>query len=103
MELWTECLKGNKKAWVAMREYNIFDVLATEELYKKLIPFGSPVNFSVYYEGDQAVCSCGNTKFINNGHYYTAAGKFQRRQCTACRSSIRAKTNLFKGIIRKVS
>src|ERR1700722_931483 len=39
MDLWTECLKGNKKAWAAMKEYNIFDVLATEELYKKLIPY----------------------------------------------------------------
>ncbi len=36
LSLWVECLKGNKKAWDAMKEYNIHDVLATEELYKKL-------------------------------------------------------------------
>jgi hypothetical protein len=36
MNLWTECLKGNKQAWAEMKKYNIHDVLSTEELYLKL-------------------------------------------------------------------
>lgn len=36
MELWKECLKGNKSAWAEMKKYNIHDVLSTEELYTKL-------------------------------------------------------------------
>lgn len=34
-ELWTECRKGNMDAWKEMKEYNIHDVLATEELYNR--------------------------------------------------------------------
>lgn len=102
MELWTECLKGNKKAWKAMKEYNIFDVLATEELYKKLIPFGSPVNMGVYYDSTDAVCSCGSKDFMENGHFYGAAGKFKRYRCKKCWAPMKHKTNLFKGKFRKV-
>jgi uncharacterized protein YprB with RNaseH-like and TPR domain len=36
LSLWVECLKGNICAWDAMKEYNIHDVLSTEELYKKI-------------------------------------------------------------------
>jgi uncharacterized protein YprB with RNaseH-like and TPR domain len=36
LSLWVECLKGNGKAWDEMKLYNIHDVLATEELYKKM-------------------------------------------------------------------
>lgn len=34
-ELWRECKRKNKDAWVEMRKYNIHDVLATEELYNR--------------------------------------------------------------------
>ncbi len=102
MELWLECLKGNKKAWAAMREYNIFDVLATEELYKKLIPFGSPINLSVYYDSENGICACGSTDFSKNGYFYSAAGKFQRYYCKKCGSELKNKTNSFKGKMRKI-
>jgi uncharacterized protein YprB with RNaseH-like and TPR domain len=36
LSLWVECLKGNKKAWAEMKTYNVHDVLATEELYRKI-------------------------------------------------------------------
>ncbi len=102
MELWLECLKGNKKAWAAMCEYNIFDVLATEELYKKLIPFGNPINFNVYNGSDGSVCACGSTDFRNNGFNYSPAGKYQRFECKKCGSELKSKTNMFKGRMRKV-
>jgi len=37
MELWTECMKGNKAAWREMQKYNTYDVLALEELYNKIV------------------------------------------------------------------
>jgi len=84
-ELWTECLKNNKKAWEAMREYNIFDVLATEELYKRLMPYDTaPINFTVYYDMKDAVCSCGNSKFIRDGFRFTNSGKYQQYECIEC-------------------
>lgn len=87
MELWTECLKGNKKAWKCMAEYNIHDVLATEELYKKLIPWDNSVNFNAYSE--EAVCSCGSTRFSRNGYAYMSTGRYQRFICKKCGSEFR--------------
>lgn len=34
-DLWRECRKGNKEAWEVMKDYNVHDVLATEELYNR--------------------------------------------------------------------
>lgn len=96
MELWTECLKGNNKAWKAMAQYNIFDVLATEELYKKLAPWGVGINFNVYYGDKDATCTCGSTKFGKNGYAYTATGKFQRFYCKKCGAELRSRQNLNK-------
>lgn len=96
MELWTECLKGNQKAWKAMAEYNIFDVLATEELYKKLAPWGTGINFNVYYGDEDARCTCGSTEFHKNGYAYSSTGKFQRFYCKKCGSELRSRQNLNK-------
>ncbi len=97
MELWTECLKGNQKAWEAMREYNIFDVLATEELYKKLRPWDNSINFNVYYGDKDAQCTCGSKDFRKNGYTYSSTGKFQRYVCRLCGAELRTRQNLLKG------
>lgn len=96
MELWTECLKGNKQAWKAMAEYNIFDVLATEELYKKLAPWGVGINFNVYYGDEDARCTCGSRDFRKNGYTYTSVGKYQRFYCKKCGAELKARQNLNK-------
>lgn len=82
-EMWTECLKGNRAAWREMERYNKYDVLALEELYKKLIPWDTAVNFSVY-TGEDMVCSCGSREFKRNGFFYSSVGKYQRFKCTKC-------------------
>jgi hypothetical protein len=91
-ELWKECLAGNKSAWSEMEKYNKYDVLSLEELYKKLIPWGSPVNFSAY--SGESICSCGSKEFKRNGHSYTSTGKYQRFACTKCGSEVRSGQNL---------
>lgn len=93
MELWTECLKGNKKAWTAMAEYNIFDVLATEELYKKLQPWDNSINFNVFYGDEGAYCPCGSTDFYKNGYTYSSRGKFQRYSCKKCLRELKTRQN----------
>lgn len=87
MELWIECLKGNKSAWEEMAKYNIHDVLALEELYKKLIPWDNSVNFNVYR--DNIVCTCGSTNFKRNGFFYASTGRYQRYSCKKCGSELR--------------
>lgn len=100
-EMWVECMKGNKLAWREMEKYNKHDVLALEELYTKLIPWDSSINFSLYHEGHEHVCSCGSTNHHKYGVAYTSSGKYQRYKCNDCGSETRGKINLFSKEKRK--
>jgi hypothetical protein len=84
LSLWTECLKNNKAAWNEMKKYNIIDVLSTEELYYKLIPWDSTIDFSIYNPNKKMVCTCGSTEFVQNGHAYYASGVYKRYKCRKC-------------------
>lgn len=88
-ELWKECLAGNIEAWKEMEKYNRYDVLSLEEVYKKLIPWGSPVNFNVYHDTENSVCSCGGADFRKNGFCYSKSGKYQRYECKQCGSELK--------------
>ncbi len=93
-EMWTECLKGNLQAWREMQKYNKHDVLALEELYMKLIPWDSSINFNLYHNDENHVCKCGSTELQKYGYAYTASGKYQRYQCKSCGSESRGRQNL---------
>ena len=59
--LWTECLKGNIKAWDAMKRYNIRDTLSTEELALKLKEWAP----KAFPDWDVPKCDgCGKAKKI---------------------------------------
>ncbi len=86
-ELWLACLKGDDEAWAEMREYNIDDVLALEEVYIKLRPWTTNhPNLSVYAEAQEEVtCPKCNSKHIQwRGYSYTSTGKYHRFQCNDC-------------------
>jgi hypothetical protein len=100
-DLWRECLKGNREAWNKMKEYNIHDVLALEELYHKLQAWDTTINFSVYSDSEDIVCNCGHTEFKKNGFKYLTAGKYQRYTCKKCGSETRDNINLLSKDKRK--
>lgn len=87
MELWTECLKGNPKAWKVMKHYNCVDVPATEELYLKLRPYmvGHP-NLAAYYDDDKMRCPrCASTSLTAlSKPALTQTGEYTRYQCGDC-------------------
>lgn len=87
MELWTECLKGNRKAWKEMKKYNCIDVPATEELYLKLRPYmiGHP-NVAAYYDDDKMRCPrCASTSLTKmEKPALTQSGEYTRYQCNVC-------------------
>lgn len=87
MELWTECLKGNKRAWAVMKKYNCIDVPATEEVYLRLRPFmvGHP-NVAAYYDDDKPRCPrCACTELIRvDKPALTQSGKYTRYKCVGC-------------------
>lgn len=92
-ELWKACMIGDKDAWKEMEHYNKMDVLSTEEVYKKLIPWDNTININVYHDLEDTICSCGSTNFAKNGYAYTSSGKFQRHKCRDCGAEIRNRNN----------
>lgn len=87
MELWNECLKGNKAAWREMKKYNCIDVPATEELYLKLRPYMLiHPNLAVYYDDDKVRCpKCVSTRMnILEQKAFTQTGEYTRYQCQDC-------------------
>lgn len=95
-ELWTECLKGNIKAWNEMRRYNIADVVATEELYLKLRPWiDRHPNVSAYAAKPSESCpKCGSDDLQHRGKTHTNTGVYRRIRCNGCFGWSRARQNL---------
>lgn len=94
LELWKECLKGNKEAWKEMELYNKHDVLTLEELYTTIIPWDNSINFNLYDDALVNTCKCGSNKWSKYGYKYTSMGKFQRYVCVKCGSEVRDRKNL---------
>lgn len=92
-ELWKECLAGNQAAWKEMERYNKADVLALEEVYTRLIPWDSTINFNLYSDEVENVCKCGSKDFKRHGFFYTSVGKYQRFKCLKCGSESKDRTN----------
>ena len=93
-ELWKECLAGNMDAWDEMEKYNKIDVLALEELYLKMQPWGNTYNPDLYTSGTVSSCTCGCKIFTKKGFRYTAVGKYQAYKCTRCGAKRASRTNL---------
>jgi len=99
MELWVETMKGNIKAFQAMEKYNKTDVIVTEKVFEKLLPWEPNIKFqSNYWE---AVCTCGNKEFVKNGLKYTRSGAFQIYRCNQCCKCFVDKSNLIDKDTRK--
>jgi DNA polymerase elongation subunit (family B) len=78
MSLWTQCEAGNLKAWKEMKDYNIHDVLSTEELYLNLRAW-APDNAPKPFEGCECKI-CGNNTLVK----YGIRSGYQRFNCTVC-------------------
>ena len=99
-ELWSECLKNNPKAWLELKKYNKKDILALEDLYKKLYPWDARINFNLYHKGLLNICQCGSTDFQKYGFALTEKGKYQRYKCVKCGAETRDGINLLSHIKR---
>lgn len=100
-ELWKACLAGNLAAWREMEKYNKHDVLSLEELYHKLSPWDTSVNFNVYHDREDHVCQCGHPALKRRGFKYTGTGKFQQFRCKSCGAWTASRTNLLTPEKRK--
>lgn len=94
MQLWIECLKGNKDAWGEMKEYNIHDVLALEELYvNSLSKWDNTINLGVY-TGESCCPACGSTDLKDMETYsYTKSAAYRNYQCQKCQAYCQGRDN----------
>lgn len=95
-ELWLGCLAGDYRSWETMRDYNVQDVVTTEELYYEVLPFiKDHPSFTLYYDKntalDEGVCpKCLTGDAVQKrGFAYTKRRKYQRYQCQDCGSWFR--------------
>lgn len=87
MDLWVECLKGNRRAWAVMKKYNKIDVVGCEKMYLAMRPYyeGHP-NVAAYYDDDMIRCPrCGSGSMeLQAKPARTNTGEYRRYQCGGC-------------------
>lgn len=93
--LWSECLKGNPKAWKEMQYYNIQDVRTLEEVYLKMRPWmRRHPNVAVFGESEKPLCpKCGSSHVHSRGYTTTNLYKYKRYQCQQCGGWSRTRFN----------
>lgn len=86
--LWTLCEQGDADAWALMEKYNKQDVLLTEALYDKVLPWigGQHPNRNNFDRvSDRPAChACGGIHLQQRGYSRTVAQKYVRYQCLDC-------------------
>lgn len=88
MDLWRDCMAGDKKAWRDMKKYNIQDVALLEKVYLKMRPWDKQHPNMANIAGRPTDCriGCKSPEFISAGFKYTKTGKYRRWQCKVCRA-----------------
>jgi DNA polymerase III epsilon subunit-like protein len=104
-DLWKRCLKGGEEATVALEEMETYcrhDVTCSEELYVELRPWmNSHPNMGLYKGSLKSVCpACGGLNVVENGYYYTPAGKYQSYKCQDCGAVSRSRINSYDKLKR---
>lgn len=83
--LWKNCMKGDRESLIKMSLYCDQDVLITEKVFYKLLPWIKDLNLGLYQLDDEVKCpSCGSTKLLNAGFQYTSISKYQAYRCEDC-------------------
>lgn len=83
--LWSLCETGDPDARALMSKYNRQDVLLTEKLYHRVLPWIKGLNVNSFTEQGGRQCPhCGSTHLQARGFARTVAQRYQRYQCVAC-------------------
>lgn len=91
-DLWVKCMAGDPDAWGRMREYNINDVVITEQLYDKLLPWIPGHPNVLLYEDDRvgiACPRCASTSYQKRGFKVASTRVYQQYQCNGCQGWFR--------------
>lgn len=84
-ELWVKCMEGDPEAWERMELYNRGDVILTEDLYKRLLPWiENHPHIGLYADDEECCPNCGGHDLEKRGFSFTGVSKFQRFRCKQC-------------------
>ena len=81
-DLWLRCRKDDHKAWSTMKKYNMQDVVLTEKVYERLLPWIKNHPHRGLYGGDPNACPrCGHAEVVKRGFAHTSMASYQIIQC----------------------
>jgi DNA polymerase elongation subunit (family B) len=84
-DLWLGCMKDDEKSWTTMKKYNKQDVVLTEKLYNRLLPWIKNHPHRGLYGGEKECCPrCGHDQLITRKYYTTRSGRYKTVQCKKC-------------------
>ena len=84
-DLWFDCIKGDRKAWKHMCDYNKRDVILLEKVYYKLRSWaGNLPNMNIILNGTFNCPTCGSSEVHKRGFSYTRIIVYQRFKCLNC-------------------
>lgn len=94
--LWARCMNKEAKAFEEMLDYNVYDVVLLEKLYKKIAPwYSTHVNVANYSASSEKACTvCASTNLEKNGTISTNLSVFDAYQCKECGHWNRGRVNL---------
>ena len=98
MDLWRECMQGDKDAWDIMEEYNKKDVELLERVYVHLLPWiDNHPNVGLYQDDVAPVCpKCGSRFLLRRGFAHTTTMTYQRYRCNSCGGWMRNRVNVLE-------
>lgn len=95
--LWKDCFYGNLKATKIMAKYCKQDLILTEFLFNRQLPYvqNMPFNMNSLSDSKDLICpSCGSKEIQKNGTRVSKTGRYQRYSCGGCGTSFRGKKAL---------
>lgn len=90
---WLGCMNGDERAWKRMKSYNARDVVVTEKLYLRFLPWmQTHPNLAALSDRPEACPRCRSTNgMIARGWRHTAATRSRLYQCVECRGYSRGR------------
>jgi hypothetical protein len=92
-QLWLDCMDGDPKAWETMKEYNIQDVIVTEDSYLQLLPWQkNSVHIGLFTQDEDACWACGSKDLEPAGYLAAGVQSYEAFRCGNCKAWNRGTT-----------
>lgn len=92
-ELWLGCMADDPASWALMEKYNRGDVIVTEKVYLRLLPWITNAPHLAMFTREGHSCPyCGSKKLTRDGLTHTLVQSYQLYACGNCGGWVRGTT-----------